>query len=138
MATNTETKTKTDTNVNTNTPNASLLPINPVGYSELQSTDPARARVFYGELFGWKAQEEQTPMGPYTMFEGLLAGLTAPRDGVPPGWVPYINVPKVAAATQRARELGGQVLRDCIAIPDGTFSVLRDTTGGVFGLWEKR
>jgi len=113
------------------------MPTNPVGYSELQTTDPARATAFYAGLFGWKAQEEQTPMGPYTMFEGMLAGLTAPRDGVPPGWVPYIDVVDVAAATRRARELGGQVARDCVAIPAGTFSVVRDPTGGVFGLFQK-
>ena len=31
---------------------------NPVGYTELHTTDPARARVFYGELFGWKGDEQ--------------------------------------------------------------------------------
>lgn len=131
MATNTATQTQTPANPN------HAAPMNPVGYSELHTTDPVRARVYYGELFGWKHEEEPTPMGPYTAFPGLLVGMTAPRDGVPPGWVPYINTPDVAAATRRARELGGAVLRDCITIPDGTFSVVRDPTGGVFGLFQK-
>jgi predicted enzyme related to lactoylglutathione lyase len=52
--------------------------------------------------------------------------------------VPYINVPQIEDSTRRARALGGQVLRDCIAIPDGTFSVVRDPTGGVFGLFQKK
>lgn len=77
-------------------------------------------------------------MGPYTMFQGMLAGLTAPRDGVPVGWVPYVGVDDVRGATRRARDLGGHVLRDCIAIPEGTFSVVRDPTGGVLGLFEKK
>jgi predicted enzyme related to lactoylglutathione lyase len=135
MATTTQTQTKTESQ---NPNNGGTPPVNPVGYSELQTLDPARARAYYGELFGWRAEEEQTPMGPYTAFPGLLVGLTAPRDGVPPGWVPYINVPQIEDSTRRARALGGQVLRDCIAIPDGTFSVVRDPTGGVFGLFQKK
>lgn len=117
---------------------ATAAPSNPVGYTELQTTDPVGARVYYSELFGWKHEEEPTPMGPYTAFPGMLVGMTAPRDGVPPGWVPYLDTRDVATDTRRARELGGTVLRDCINIPDGTFSVVRDPTGGVFGLFQKR
>jgi predicted enzyme related to lactoylglutathione lyase len=113
-------------------------PVNPVTYAELHTQDPARARAFYTELFGWKGVEEQTPMGPYTMFEGVLAGLTANRDGVPVGWVPYVNVDDAARATMRAKSLGAKVLRDCIAIPEGTFSVVSDPTGGVIGLFQKK
>jgi uncharacterized protein len=131
MATNTATQTQTTANTN------AAATMNPVGYSELHTTDPVRARGYYSELFGWKPEEEPTPMGPYTAFPGLLVGMTAPRDGVPPGWVPYINTPDVRTATRRARDLGGTVLRDCITIPDGTFSVVRDPTGGVFGLFQK-
>lgn len=112
------------------------IPTNPVAYAELHTTDPVRARAFYGELLGWRSDEQSTPAGPYWMFQGVLAGLTAPRDGVPPGWIPYINVDSVAAATGRARALGAEVLRDCITIDSGTFSVVRDPTGGVIGLWE--
>jgi predicted enzyme related to lactoylglutathione lyase len=111
-------------------------PTNPVAYTELHTNDPGRARTFYGELFGWKSEEEANPAGPYWMIQGVLAGITAPRDGVPPGWIPYIEVDSVTAATSRARALGGEVLRDCIAIPPGTFSVVRDPTGCVIGLWQ--
>lgn len=111
---------------------------NPIGYVELHTKDPVRAQTFYTQLFEWQAHEETTPMGPYTMFEGQLAGLTAARDGVPPGWLPYANVADVARATNRARELGGEILRDCVSIPEGTFSVIRDPGGSVLGLWQKR
>jgi predicted enzyme related to lactoylglutathione lyase len=117
---------------------ATTTPKNPVVYTELQTNDPARARAFYGELLGWQTEEESTPAGPYWTFNGLLAGLTAPRGGVPTGWIPYVAVEQVAAATKRARELGAEVLRDCITIPEGTFSVVRDPTGAVIGLWESK
>ena len=113
-------------------------PTNPIGYAELHTNDTARARSFYENLFGWKAEEEPAPMGPYTMFQGLLAGMTGAREGVPVGWVPYVTVPDVRAATARTRELGGTVLRDCVSIPEGTFSVVRDPTGGVIGIWQKK
>lgn len=108
----------------------------PVAYTELQTKDPARARAFYGELFGWKTDEETTPAGPYFAFQGLEAGMTAPRDGVPAGWIPYFPVDNAAFATRRARSLGAEVLRDCVVIEPGTFSVVRDPTGAVLGLWE--
>lgn len=114
------------------------IPVNPVGYTELHTSDPARARAFYSELFGWQGHEEPTPMGPYTIFQGQLAGLTGSRDGVPLGWVPYITVGDVAEATKRAKGLGAQVLRDKIDIPEAIFSVVRDPTGGVIGLWQKK
>jgi predicted enzyme related to lactoylglutathione lyase len=113
-------------------------PSNPVGYSELHTNDPARARAFYSELFGWKGDEQPTPMGPYTMFQDLLAGMTTSRDGIPVGWVPYVNVADVSTSTQRARALGAAVLRDCISIPEGIFSVVRDPTGAVLGLWQRK
>lgn len=113
-----------------------MTPTNPIAYTELHTNDAARATSYYQELFGWSAQQEETPIGPYTMFQGVLAGVTTPRDGVPVGWVPYVNVADVAESTRRARELGGTVLRNCISIPEGTFSVVRDPTGGVLGLWQ--
>lgn len=110
---------------------------NPVVYTELHSPDPNRAGAFYGELFGWKPETSQTPMGPYTMFTGQLAGMKANEGGITPTWVPYVGVPDVRAATQRAQRLGATVLRDCTTIPDGTFSVVRDPTGAVVGLFQK-
>ncbi|HVZ34334.1 MAG TPA: VOC family protein, partial [Polyangiaceae bacterium] len=108
-------------------------PVNPIAYTELHTGDPGRARAFYGELFGWKSEEAQTPNGPYTTFQDLLLGLTANREDVPTTWVPYVAVADVSRATKRARELGGQILRDSVAISEGTFSVVRDPTGAVFG-----
>ncbi len=112
-----------------------MTPTNPVSYVELHSSDPARAKAFYSELLAWKAEDESTPAGPYTTFQGVLAGLKAAQH-VPAGWLPYLHVPDLAAATQRVRSLGGSVLQDCVAIPEGTFSVIRDPTGAVLGLFQ--
>jgi len=112
-------------------------PTNPTAYTELHTSDPARARAFYTELFGWKAEEEHTPAGDYTTFGTLLAGLTESRiPGFSVGWVPYFGVDDVKEATARAKKLGGEILRDCVSIPPGTFSVVRDPTGATVGLWQ--
>ena len=113
-------------------------PINPTAYAELNTDDPERARQFYENLFQWTSEQEATPVGPYITFQGILAGITAPRGGVPQGWLPYVNVADVAVATSRARELGAEVIRDCVSIEPGTFSVIRDPTGCVLGLWQGR
>ena len=114
------------------------MPQNPIGYTELHTKDHARARVFYSELFGWKAEEESTPLGPYTMFQELLVGILGSSDDRPATWVPYVNVADLTRSTQRAKELGAQVLHDSVAIPQGTFSIVRDPTGAVLGLWQKK
>jgi predicted enzyme related to lactoylglutathione lyase len=111
---------------------------NPVAYTELHTHDTSRARAFYGELLGWKGEEVPTPSGPYTMFQALLAGMTTSKDGIPVGWVPYVNVSDIGASTKRAKALGAEILRDCITIEEGTFSVVRDPTGAVVGLWQKK
>ena len=113
-------------------------PMNPVSYVELNTNDPERARQFYEKLFGWKSENEDVPGGPYIMFQGILAGITAPRGGNAQGWLPYIDVVDIAASTARARELGAEVIRDCIAIEPGIFSVIRDPTGCALGLWQGR
>jgi predicted enzyme related to lactoylglutathione lyase len=114
------------------------IPTNPIGYTELHTNDPARARAFYTELFGWKGEEQQTPLGAYTMFQDLLVGILGGGADTAPAWVPYVSVADLARATKRAKELGGQVLQDSIAIPEGTFSLVRDPTGAVLGLWQKK
>lgn len=114
-----------------------MTPMNPVGYVELHTGDVARATAFYSELFAWKGELEDTPMGPYTMFQGVLAGLKPVEAGMTTGWLPYVNVPDVAASTRRVRSLGGTVLRDSVQIPEGTFSVVRDPTGALLGLFQR-
>ena len=108
-------------------------PTNPVAYAELQTTDPNAARAFYGELLGWKSEEEATPAGPYWTFTGVLAGVTAPRDGVPPGWIVPHARRRVRGRRDPGPHPGGDGAPRLHRDPAGTFSVVRDPTGGVVG-----
>jgi uncharacterized protein len=113
---------------------------------DLAATDPAGAKAFYGELFGWEAEDTVGEEGgPYTMLRldgddvaGLYELEAGRREmGVPPHWFSYVSVESAAATAARAGELGGQAFggaQDAAAM--GRMAVVQDPTGAVFGLWE--
>jgi predicted enzyme related to lactoylglutathione lyase len=57
-------------------------------------------------------------------------------DG-PPGWLAYVEVDDIRAATKKAKSLGGEVMKDATeVIGMGWLSFIRDPTGAVLGLWQ--
>jgi uncharacterized protein len=108
---------------------------------ELVTTDIARAKGFYGELFGWKV--EALNMGPGMTYdlvklgEASIAGFTPPQmEGVPPHWLPYISVADVDASAKAIRKNGGTTLSDAVDIPTvGRIQVARDPQGAIFALF---
>ena len=107
---------------------------------ELTTPDVAKAREFYAGLFGWTFTE--APMGPdsvYTMFkpqEGPGGGMVS-MAGAPTMWMAYVGVDDIDAATEKARSLGAQVIRDVTEVPHtGWFSIVSDPTGASLALWE--
>lgn len=113
-----------------------------IDYAELHSQDPRRAGTFYAELFGWKTDDKKTPLGVYTEIDtggGIGAGLMkAPFPGGASYWTPYVTVPRLDAAVERAKTLGAKVEAPRTTIPEvGHFALLRDPAGAIFGLFEK-
>ncbi len=117
---------------------------NPFTYLELHSTDTARAKSFYAELFGWKSKDTAVPgFGTYTeieMEEGPGAGLMAQQEpGGRSAWLAYIKVPKLDETVARARNLGASVLVPRTEIKDvGWFVILADPTGARVGVFEQK
>jgi len=117
---------------------------NPFVHVELNSPDPEKAKAFYGKLFHWKLDEVPNPATPdhsYTMIkvgdEGTGGGIMKQVPHGPKGWIPYVLVDDLRAATDQAKKLGGKILKDVTEIPDmGSFSIIEDPTGGVLGLWK--
>ena len=115
---------------------------NPFVHVELNTTDPVKAKEFYGKLFTWKMEDME--MGPgmtYTMIqpgEGTGGGLMKhPVPGAPSQWLAYVVVDDVKASTEKARALGAQVMKDVSEVPDmGWFSIVLDPTGAALGLWQ--
>ncbi len=111
---------------------------------DLNTTDTAAAKKFYGEIFGWKSSDMPMPAGSYTIAslgEKLVAGImtlpeNAKKMGAPPHWLSYVAVDDVDATTKKVRELGGKVLMEPTQMGPGRFAVLEDPTGGAFAIWK--
>src|SRR4051812_32945565 len=106
---------------------------NPFVHVELNTGDVAKAKQFYGSLFGWKLEDMPMPGGggTYTMIgvgEGTGGGmLSMLPPNTPPHWLAYVGVDDVAQMTQRAKELGATVLHDVMKVGDfGVMSVIQD------------
>ena len=119
---------------------------NPFVHVELNTTDVAKAKAFYGKLFAWKL--EDAPMatpdgGSYTMIgvgDGTGGGMMKhPVPGAPSAWLAYVLVDDIAAATKKARSLGATVMRDVTEVMGmGSLSIIIDPTGAALGLWEPK
>ena len=110
---------------------------------ELNTTDPGKAKTFYGKLFDWQLTD--MPMGDmtYTVIkvgEGTGGGIMQhPMPGQPSIWIPYVEVANLKAQTDKARSLGGTIIKEMVEVKDmGTFSIVLDPTGAAVGLWEMK
>ena len=109
-------------------------------WDELHTTDVDAARAFYGELFGWSANDQDMGDFTYTIFESggeqRAGAMPEPSGGLPPMWMTYIGTDDVDATCKRAEELGAQKHAGPDDIPGvGRFAVLSDPTGAVFALF---
>ena len=112
-------------------------------YAELITPDPESAKAFYGDLFGWKGDDQPLPGGgTYTLLRldgDTVAGMHKPGQEQPPAWLVYVTVPDADVTASRASELGGSVLAGPFDVMEaGRMAVLADPTGAVFGSWQAR
>jgi predicted enzyme related to lactoylglutathione lyase len=115
---------------------------NPFVHVELNTNDVAKARAFYGKLFDWNLEDVTMGAGDvYTMVkvgEGTGGGiLKHPMPGAPSFWLAYVLVDDIGAATQKAKSLGAQIMKEATEVPGvGWFSVIVDPTGAALALWK--
>jgi predicted enzyme related to lactoylglutathione lyase len=111
---------------------------------ELNTTDVNQAKAFYGKLFEWTL--EDVPMGPddaYTLIkigQGTGGGIMKhPVPGAPSAWLAYVQVDDVAAATEKAKSLGAQIVKDVTEVMGmGSFSIFVDPTGAMLAMWQSK
>ena len=97
------------------------------------SAEPTRTREFYDQLLGWKPSEGPGGMTMFAGARGPFASLDAGRDART-GWVPYVEVDDVDAATKRALGLGATLVAAKRRGPAGDVEgVLGDTGDAVVG-----
>jgi hypothetical protein len=116
-----------------------------VVHFEIPADDVARAKKFYGELFGWKIEKftGSTPMEYWMVSTGREEGQMGVDGGMMKREHPqqqtiiYIDVPSVDESLGKVKSLGGQVVFPKMAIPGmGYFAVCLDPENNGFGLWE--
>ncbi|HWL85267.1 MAG TPA: VOC family protein [Polyangiaceae bacterium] len=100
------------------------------------SEKPSESVAFYEKLLGWKSAAGPPGMSMLTR-EGAPFAAVMPKKGKVSGWVPYVQVDDVAAATNRAVKLGAELLEDPTRGPAGIYSIVRDPGGATVALWQK-
>jgi predicted enzyme related to lactoylglutathione lyase len=117
-------------------------------WPELETSDTAGAKKFYGEVLGWKFHDEEVAPGVmYSMallgdkFVGALYALNAEMksQGAVPHWLSYVSVTSADDTTKKAKTLGGTVIKAAFDVHDlGRMAVIRDPAEAVFAVWEPR
>ncbi len=111
-------------------------------WTDLSTPDAQGSKEFYGGLFGWEFEDNPIPGdGVYVMARigGRAAAAMFETTERHPAWASYVTVDDVDATTERARELGANVLAEPFEVMDaGRMSTIQDPTGAVFCLWRPR
>jgi predicted enzyme related to lactoylglutathione lyase len=111
-----------------------------VVHLELHTANLARACAFYSELLGWQPERIEAGGRTYTALDlgcGLGGGVV--ECGTPrPGWLPYVSVPEIAAATDQAERLGAAVLLEPREGPAGWRSVVAAPDVGELAFWQSK
>jgi predicted enzyme related to lactoylglutathione lyase len=111
---------------------------------DLSTSDPDRARSFYGELFGWTADEPNAEFGGYFMFHrngepvaGCMNNSNDPR--LPDVWSIYLTTDDVEKTLSAAAASGGTVVVPAMPVGDaGTMAFVTDPSGAGVGLWQPK
>lgn len=112
----------------------------PVVHLELHTPNLARACDFYSRLFEWRPERVTGPNASYHAWDlgdGVGGGVV--ECGTARAlWLPYVEVANVAAATERAADLGAGVMLEPREGPVGWRSVVRTSAGGEVALWQPK
>jgi len=112
----------------------------PLAHLALHTTDLRRARAFYSELLGWRPELVEAAQRSYLAIDlgqGPSGGIV--ECGTERSlWLPYVSVPEVDSATERAEQLGGSVMLAPREGPAGWRSVVNAPDGGEIALWQSK
>ena len=104
------------------------------------TSDVEAARTFYGELFGWQFQVGGEDTGFYGMasLQGHeVAGVGGMQMDHPPVWTTYLATADAEATADSAVRHGATLIQPVMDVMSfGRMAVLRDPSGGTFGLWQ--
>ncbi len=110
-------------------------------WNECQTPDVPVAAKFYGELFGWEAEEvDMGDDGTYTVFnlaaDPIAGASVPPMEGVPPHWGAIFAVDDCDAIVENAKRLGGTIIVEPFEMMVGRYAAIADPQGAVFNVLE--
>jgi len=113
---------------------------NPVVHLELHTGDLGRACNFYAGACGWRPERIDAAGRTYLALEmgNGLGGGVVECESRQPLWLPYVEVPEISSATERARELGAAVLLEPREGPAGWRSVVAAPGAGEIAFWQPK
>lgn len=115
-----------------------------LAWTQLNARQPAAAKQFYSQLFGWKTQDDAMPdgSGDYTtlLLNGQPIGgiMPMPKDipaSAPSHWLTYFASADVDATAAKVVKGGGRTMVAPVDIPGtGRFAVFQDPQGAFFAV----
>jgi predicted enzyme related to lactoylglutathione lyase len=113
---------------------------NSVVHLELHTGDLPGAIAFYAQLLGWRPERIRSGDGSYLALGvgDRVGGGIVECGAEHPVWVPYVAVPDVTKAVDRAERLGGEVLVGPREGPHGWRSVISAPDGGDLAFWQPK
>jgi predicted enzyme related to lactoylglutathione lyase len=111
-----------------------------VSWNELSTSDPAAARKFYVDQFGWGTDDfmDMGAMGEYRFIDqagARIGALCGVMPGQEPKWRYYIRVPSISAAKDIAEQKGGTIHMGPHQVPTGDYIIIgSDPQGAEFAL----
>jgi predicted enzyme related to lactoylglutathione lyase len=109
---------------------------------DLYSSDTDKAREFYGQLFGWKADPPQEEFGGYFTFskDGKYIGGCMKNDGqagYPDAWGVHLMTGDVEATAAAVTANGGAVeMGPMVVGENGSSAMIKDPGGAIVGAWQ--
>jgi predicted enzyme related to lactoylglutathione lyase len=113
-----------------------------ISHTELVSADPAATKEWAVKSFGWKFGDSM-PMPDGTTYhmwqfqEGTGGGIRQPSGPEAAGAVPYVEVPNIKAAYDKALKAGASEMMPPMQVPGsgGWIAIVKAPGGPAIGLW---
>lgn len=111
-------------------------------WADLMTTDSARARQFYAELFGWEISTAPNDPSGYLHLkngETFIGGIppVGPQKGVPSHWLLYFLASDCDGAAAKATAAGAKIFYGPATMEGvGRWAVVADPQGAVFAIFQ--
>jgi uncharacterized protein len=121
-------------------------------WTEIASSDAAKCKEFYSNVFGWTFKESKATDGAFAYHEFYTNGdypsgglyeispeICGPGELPPPHFLSYVAVEDVDENAKLAVELGGKIVKEPMDIPNtGRFAIIQDPTGGMIATFKMK